>query len=120
MEDADIYALFGNILDNAIEAAEQLDSQEKRLISLSVHAKEHFLYINQENYYSGELVMERGLPLTTKKDKRFHGFGMQSIRMLTEKYGGDLRLRASGGIYRLSILFPITEDIEKKDEEHPL
>lgn len=119
MEDADIYALFGNILDNAIEAAEQLDSQEKRLISLSVHAKEHFLYINQENYYSGELVMERGLPLTTKKDKRFHGFGMQSIRMLTEKYGGDLRLRASGGIYRLSILFPITENIEK-DKEHPL
>lgn len=114
MEDADIYALFGNILDNAIEAVEQLDSQEKRLISLSVHAKEHFLYINQENYYSGELVMERGLPLTTKKDKRFHGFGMQSIRMLTEKYGGDLRLRASGGIYRLSILFPIVEDMEKR------
>ena len=36
--------------------------------------------------------------MTTKEDKRFHGFGMQSIRMLTEKYGGDLRLRASGGI----------------------
>ncbi len=114
MEDADIYALFGNILDNAIEAAEQLDCQEKRLISLSVCAKEHFLHISQENYYSGELVMERGLPMTTKKDKRFHGFGMQSIRMLTEKYGGDLRLRASGGIYRLSILFPIAEDMEKR------
>lgn len=114
MEDADIYALFGNILDNAIEAVEQLDCQEKRLISLSVCAKEHFLHISQENYYSGELVMERGLPMTTKKDKRFHGFGMQSIRMLTEKYGGDLRLRASGGIYRLSILFPIVEDMEKR------
>lgn len=107
MEDADIYALFGNILDNAIEAVEQLDDQEKRLISLAVHAKDHFLHVSQENYYSGELVMERGLPMTTKQDKRFHGFGMQSIRMLTEKYGGDLRLRASGGMYRLSILFPM-------------
>lgn len=114
MEDADIYALFGNILDNAMEAVDQLDEQEKRLISLSVQAKDHFLHINQENYYNGELVMERGLPLTTKKDKRFHGFGMQSIRMLTEKYGGDLRLRASGGIYRLSILLPIVEDMEKR------
>ena len=93
---------------------DQLDEQEKRLISLSVQAKDHFLHINQENYYNGELVMERGLPLTTKKDKRFHGFGMQSIRMLTEKYGGDLRLQASGGIYRLSILFPIVEDMEKR------
>lgn len=103
----DIYALFGNILDNAIEAVEQLDDQEKRLISLAVHAKDHFLHVSQENYYSGELVMERGLPMTTKQDKRFHGFGMQSIRMLTEKYGGDLRLRAGGGMYRLSILFPM-------------
>lgn len=107
MEDADIYALFGNILDNAIEAVEQLDDEERRLISLSVHVREHFLHVSEENYYSGDLVMDRGLPMTTKEDKRFHGFGMQSIRMLTEKYGGDLRLRASGGIYRLSILFPI-------------
>lgn len=114
MEDADIYALFGNILDNAMEAVEQLDDQEKRLISLSVHTEGHFLHISQENYYSGELVMERGLPVTTKEDKRFHGFGMQSIRMLTEKYGGDLRLRASGGIYKLSILLPIGEDMEKR------
>lgn len=113
MEDADIYALFGNILDNAIEAVEQLEDGERRLISLNVRARDHFLIVSEENYYGGELVMEQGLPMTTKSDKRFHGFGMQSIRMLTEKYGGDLRLRASGGIYRLSILFPVSEKLEE-------
>lgn len=106
MEDADIYALFGNILDNAIEAVEQLEDREKRLISLTVRAQDHFLFIDQENYYVGTLVMEQGLPMTTKADKRFHGFGMQSIKMLTEKYGGDLQVRVGGGIYRLSIMLP--------------
>lgn len=108
MEDADIYALFGNILDNAIEAVERLEDPDKRQISLTVHAQDGFLLVSQENYYDGDLVIEQGLPVTTKEDKRFHGFGMQSIRMLTAKYGGDLRLRTGGGVYRLSILFPGT------------
>lgn len=114
MEDGDIYALFGNILDNAIEAVERLDDQEKRLISLTVRAQEQFLIVSEENYYDGALVLEHGLPVTTKADKRFHGFGMQSIKMLTEKYGGDLQVRAGGGIYRLSILFPIGGNMEKR------
>ena len=113
MEDADIYALFGNILDNAMEAVERLDDPDKRLISLTVRAQDHFLIVSQENYYDGVLELDHGLPVTTKADKRFHGFGMQSIKMLTEKYGGDLRLQTSGGIYRLSILFPIVQNMEK-------
>ena len=113
MEDADVYALFGNILDNAMEAVERLDEPDKRLISLTVRAQDHFLIVSQENYYDGVLELDHGLPVTTKADKRFHGFGMQSIKMLTEKYGGDLRLQTSGGIYRLSILFPIVQNMEK-------
>lgn len=109
MEDVDIYALFGNILDNAIEAVERLEDPEKRLISLDVRARDHFLFISQENYFAGSLMMEQGLPVTMKEDKRFHGFGMQSIRMLTEKYGGDLQIRADGGLYRLSVMLPVTE-----------
>lgn len=113
MEDADIYALFGNVLDNAIEAVERLAEGDKRLISLTVHTCGDLLMIDQENYYDGTLTIEQGLPLTTKADKRFHGFGMQSIKMLTEKYGGDLQIQAKGGIFRLSIMLPIREDVEK-------
>ena len=113
MEEADIYALFGNILDNAIEAADRVEDREKRLISLTVRSQGPLLIVTEENYHDSQLVLEGGLPVTTKADKRFHGFGMQSIKMLTEKYGGDLRLRSRAGIYRLSILFPIVEDVEK-------
>ena len=109
MADSDLYALFGNILDNAIEAVEQVSDVEMRLITLTVQARQGFLFISAENYYSGELFFERGLPQTTKADKQYHGFGMRSIQMLTEKYGGDLQIRAEDGIYTLSIMLPLKE-----------
>ena len=109
MAESDLYALFGNILDNAIEAVEQVPDGEMRLITLTVQARQGFLFINAENYYSGELCFERGLPQTTKADKQYHGFGMRSIQMLTEKYGGDLQIRAEGGIYTLSIMLPVRD-----------
>lgn len=114
IEDADIYALFGNILDNAIEAVDWLKDREKRLISLTVRSQGQLLIVTEENYHDGQLTLEHGLPVTTKADKRFHGFGMQSIKLITEKYGGDLRLQSQAGIFRLSILFPIVDDVEKR------
>lgn len=109
MTEADIYALFSNILDNAIEAAEQLEDEEQRIICLTVSARRAFLFIHAENYYSGRLTFENGLPQTTKENKDYHGFGMRSIRTLVEKYGGDLQLSAQDQIYILDIMLPIPE-----------
>ena len=110
MEEADIYALFGNILDNAMEAAGELAQEEKRIISLTVRNERDFLIIEEENYYKGELAFENGLPQTQKSDRTSHGFGMRSIRLLAEKYGGDLKIRAQDGIYTISLLFPLKEE----------
>ena len=107
MEDCDIYALFGNILDNAIEAASQVTEPEQRLITLTVENRENFLVVECENYFSGQLVFDDGLPLTTKSDTLNHGFGTHSIRALTEKYGGSVKLSTEGDIFDLSILIPI-------------
>lgn len=107
MEDSDIYALFGNILDNAIEAASKISDPDKRQISLTVSDREGFLLIEAENFYTGEVTFEQGLPVTTKSDRDFHGFGTRSIQILTEKYGGDLQMTVEDGIFRLSIMLPI-------------
>ena len=107
MEDSDIYALFGNILDNAIEAVLQIDEPDKRQISLTVSNRDGLLLIEEENFFSGSLTFELGLPVTTKTDSDFHGFGTRSIQILTDKYGGDLRMHAEDGIFRLSIMLPI-------------
>lgn len=107
MADEDVYSLFGNILDNAIDAAEAIGDPERRLISLTVRSRDDFVLIEEENFYDGDLRYDDGLPVTTKGDTAYHGFGMQSIRLLTDRYGGDLNLESSGGIFRLSILIPV-------------
>ena len=65
MRDGDLYALFGNIVDNAIEAASALEDSEKRCISLNVGTSGAFVSISENNYYSGSIrFSEDGLPLT--------------------------------------------------------
>ena len=68
-----------------------------------------------ENYYAGELDFDDGLPLTTKSDKRYHGFGMKSIKMLAEKYGGYVSVKAEDGVFNLNILLPISSKRETKN-----
>lgn len=107
MDDCDVYALFGNILDNAIEAVSRVENPEQRVVTLTVGTKDNFMLVECENYFSGSLVFDDGLPLTTKEDRQNHGFGTHSIRTLTEKYDGSLKLSAQDEIFTLSILIPI-------------
>lgn len=109
MSESDIYSLFGNILDNAIEAVSSLD-KDRRAVSISAKRAHDFLIINAHNYFDGKLTFAEGLPLTTKKDKQYHGYGMKSVKMICEKYGGDLSVVANDGIFMLNILFVIGEN----------
>ena len=49
----DVYALFGNILDNAIEASEKRKQDEERAVSISTISKEGFIRIHEENFFDG-------------------------------------------------------------------
>lgn len=109
MKDSDVYSLFGNILDNAIEAVALLEDPDKRVISLTVSDRNGLLLIEEENFCPSKLVFEEGLPVTTKSDKAYHGFGMQSIFVLTEKYKGSLQVTENDGVFRLSIMLPIPD-----------
>ena len=107
MQDSDIYSLMGNIIDNAIDALESVQDAQRRAISLTLSAKNGMALIHEDNYYCGTLVFEDGLPKTTRQDVYSHGFGMKSIRLLVEKYGGHMRVSADGNIFSLDILIPI-------------
>lgn len=107
MSPGDIYSLFGNALDNAIEAVSRLPDPEQRTISLSVIAKGQMVSIHAENYFSDTLEFEEGLPQTIKEDKAYHGFGMRSMRTVAEKYGGYLTAKAQSGVFHLNLVIPI-------------
>lgn len=107
MHVSDVYSLFGNAIDNAIEAVSKVDKREKRTVSLMVRESRGMVYIGLENGYTGTIEFEDGLPVTTKQDKRFHGFGTKSMRNVVEKYGGTMVINASDNIFRLNILLPV-------------
>ena len=53
--------------------------------------------------------MQDGLPITTKNEQNYHGFGMLSIRHIVEKYGGTMSVRTDQNLFRLDILLPCAE-----------
>lgn len=103
----DVSALFGNVLDNAIEGVSRLSDPEQRLIRLSVTRQKGFLRIKAENRCEDVLVVEGELPKTTKQDKGQHGYGLKSIRATVEKYSGSVTLQAKNGWFTLGILIPL-------------
>lgn len=105
MQKGDIYSLFGNILDNSINACKELDDLDKRCISLNVYNINDFIVISEQNYFKGTLNFDSGLPISSK-DYRYHGFGMKSIKMIVNKYHGSLYIDTSNNIFSLTIIIP--------------
>jgi hypothetical protein len=107
MPPSDIYSLVGNALDNCIEAVMRCTDKEKRVISLTVSAKNGFVNIQTNNYYEGKIEIEDGLPGTTKAEKDMHGFGVRSIRYIAERYDGVMQFSTKNNIFILQVSIPL-------------
>ncbi len=107
MTPSHLYSLFGNAIDNAIEAVKAVDDEGKRLIDISLSAAERRAVIEISNYFAGELRIEKGIPSTTKQDGNRHGYGMKSMQYIAEQYGGTLETSAQGDIFTLKISIPL-------------
>ena len=104
MKVEEIYAIFGNALDNAIHAVLNLEDKMKRVISVKMIAQNNIIVIQIQNYYNEKLKFENGLPVTTKKNRQDHGYGMKSIRYTAEKYNGTITVKAEHEVLTLQIL----------------
>lgn len=105
MKAVDLYSLFGNALDNAIESSMK-EEPENRQISLKVCAVSAFVLIHVDNYCSTTPSFRDGLPVTDKQDRENHGFGVRSIVYLAEKYGGRATFSHQNNLFEVNILIP--------------
>lgn len=102
----DIYSLFGNALDNAMEAVSNLKDDQKT-ITLIIKKINNMISIHIENYYQGELNMIDGMPKTKKSNTDYHGYGVLSMKTIIEKYQGIMSIETDNSIFKLNILFMI-------------
>ena len=114
MNPVDLYTLFGNALDNAIEAVRKLESKEKRVIDIMLYERQSFLMLQIVNPMCGEVKFEDGLPLTTKAKNGYHGYGMKSMLNTIQKYEVHLTTEVKNGCFYFNVMLPLERDSNKK------
>ena len=117
MRDRDLNVLFSNILDNAIEAAEQV-KEAHPYIDLEVTKEKDVIQIKCSNS-ANELHYEGGELVTTKEDKANHGFGMTIIKNTVRKYGGKTEITYENREFTILIHYKYIEgwDCQMKSEK---
>ncbi len=107
IEADDIYTIFPNALDNAIEACRKTDGE--RVIRFRSHIVGDTVYVTVTNPMAGTL-RRRGSELATdKEDKNAHGYGMRSMRRAAANYGKDnVSFSAENGEFELRIFLRFT------------
>lgn len=99
-ESADLCILLSNLLDNAIEASTKV-SEPKIEITLSKKKDYYTILVKNRIEYS---VLKNNASLkTTKKDKRLHGIGIQSIREIVHRYHGMMEYYEKDGWFIANI-----------------
>ncbi len=87
IEDIDLCNLIGNLLDNAISAAEKCDS-ESRLIEVKITSIGSRLVVIVRNSIYASVLNDNPELKSTKQDASEHGFGVKTIKYIAEKYNG--------------------------------
>ena len=101
-----IYSLMSNLLDNAIEAVNEIEEKEKRRIFLKIKTVRESIILSLENYIKQTPKMFRGIPVTSKKDVNKHGYGLKSVKRIVDRYDGMLDYSTRDNKFIVTIVFP--------------
>ncbi len=105
----EICTLFGNCIDNAIEAVSNLE-KEKRNIHISGGEVNGNIVITIRNPFEHDLKHKDGKFVTTKKDVAHHGYGLTNVRHVIEKYDGTLTFKVVDSTFSVCWMIPITDN----------
>ena len=106
----DMGIILNNLLDNAIEACEKLETG-KGFIRLSLKRKKQFLILYVENSFDGAVPIRKGsiLPATTKQSIlpgiiMEHGIGLENVRDIAERYFGGVNIKVKGDVFHVTVM----------------
>ncbi len=103
IEPVDLCVIFGNTLDNAIEACERMPDDDKKIIRVSCRSAGGFVFINIQNPINENIKISKNSIPSTKKNSKEHGYGLYSLKKATKKYDGVLKFDCNDNIFTLDI-----------------
>ena len=111
----EVYSLFENAVQNAVEAVGKIRDIDRRMIRLKTSTVGRMLSLHVENCVDKAPEFVGGLPKTTKGDARYHGYGVRSMQMIAEKYGGGLTASVEDGLFNLDVVIPLPDQLGKTE-----
>ena len=97
VEDVNLVILISNLLDNAIEAAKDVDGERK--IEIQSILKKNIWVLSVKNSCVKDVVIRENKIETTKENKEAHGFGIANIERVAKKYEGNLQLSCENQVF---------------------
>lgn len=108
LTDLEICSVFGNLLDNAIEASKLVNPPEKRYISIKMNLVEEHIFVSRIRNYicDGKSIKRRGNTFfTSKPEKRFHGLGLRNVKEVVLRHDGCFDIRVLDESFEVTIIF---------------
>ena len=99
----ELCVIFGNTIDNAIEACEKIDTKIEKIIKVACECKSGFMFLDITNPVNEPVVIKNNTLSTTKTDKTLHGFGLYSLEQIVRKHEGDIELYYDNYEFKVSI-----------------
>lgn len=99
----DVCTLLSNILDNALEAS---GGTEHPAITMKGIEHKNFFSISVSNRVSHPVNIRGNRIVTSKKDKKTHGFGLLNVEDIVKKWHGQMLLKCDAGIFEVQVIIP--------------
>lgn len=119
IEMTDVCSIFSNILDNAVEACNKINNDEKYIKIRGTVVKSYYV-IRCENSKINKVKIKNYKIITSKKDKFIHGIGLKSVKSSLKKYDGELEMEDFENEFLLQIYIPINKNMTVGDEKVPV
>lgn len=104
INEIDLIGMLGNLLDNAIEAAEKCSAE--KVVTLNAYTSENnrFIIFQVNNSCKKPPCRKNGKYMTTKRDKTKHGFGISYIESIVKNYDGFMNIKYEDNLYSTSLV----------------
>jgi sensor histidine kinase regulating citrate/malate metabolism len=107
VNDSDLCIVFGNCIENAIEACRKIKDGEK-FIKINAGLTGKMFTVTVDNSFDGTVKEANGVFMSRKHEGE--GIGISSVKAIARKYNGESRFGVSGEVFKASVMLKVKRD----------